>query len=147
MKQYYYNCFLLTILTFFIAGENIFVKIYQKEKTIAPGESGTLLIKITPLDENILINLEPPIELNLEKNAPIILKNSNITEKLKENNPSKYLDTSSPLEVEFKLKKNIKPGKTKMKGKITFFYCHKIEGWCMMKEDSVEFTINVSKKN
>jgi len=144
MIKYFSHIF--AIVLFLNIGTNeVFVEISQKEKTVLPGETGTLVCKFSMEDE-IGINLEPSVELLLDKDSPIILETSKLTEKIKKNNPAdQYLDTTKSLEIKFTVKKNTKAGKRKVKSIIKYFYCHHLEGWCMQEENQIEFEINVGK--
>ena len=95
------------------------------------------MILIKP-KKGIHINLDPPIEIELEKS--IASKGKIEIPKLKKEG---YLNPEKPLKQNLTLKKNITPGMHTLKGKLNYFYCSDSEGWCSRFTQDFQLNIKV----
>lgn len=121
--------------------ENEYVQVNYliKPSILKPGDEAKLIINFQPT-KGILINLKPPITLEID-NKVATLKNI----ELPKSKSGEYLDHNKPVTQTIKLNKNLKPGKVKIKGNLTYFYCSEKEGWCTKTKQPIELNITVKK--
>jgi hypothetical protein len=119
--------------------ENVDVTVSLKPLEIKPGRTAQLIINFKP-KKGIHINLDPPIEIELEKS--FASKGKIEIPKLKKEG---YLNPEKPLKQTITLKKNISPGTHTLKGKLNYFYCSDSEGWC--SRFTQDFKLNIIVKN
>lgn len=119
--------------------EHVQVNYLIKPSVLKPGDEAKLIINFQPA-KGILINLKPPITVEIDKKIAI-LKNI----ELSKSRSGEYLDHNKPITQIIKLNRNIKPGKVKIKGNLTYYYCSEKEGWCTKANQNIELNITVKK--
>ena len=126
-------------------GANEYVKfaLSLSQKNLKPGTKGQLLISLTP-KKGIHINLQPPIDLKLEKNPTIVLVGKPELAKVKVDT-SEYLDASKPIKQSFTIAKAAKSGMLTLKGTLTYFYCSDSEGWCSRFKQLIDLSVTVAR--
>ncbi len=107
--------------------------------TLKPASEAKLYINFLP-QNGILINVDPPIELQIDKKIGTLHKLE-----LPKSKNGKYLDHNKPVIQTIKLNKNLKPGKFKLNGNLTYFYCSEKEGWCSKAQQKIEINIIIKK--
>jgi len=117
--------------------DDVDVTVSLKKLEIKSGGTAQLIINFKP-KKGIHINLDPPIEIELEKN--FASKGKTEIPKMKKES---YLNTEKPLKQNITLKKNITPGAHTLKGKLNYFYCSDSEGWCSRFTQDFQLNIKV----
>lgn len=125
----------------FCDDENKYVQVYTsiKPATIKVGGTAELLFTFAT-QEGIHINLDPPIEVELDKKIAALSKLD-----VPKAKGSEYLNLKKPVKQTFTLNKKLKPGKHQLKGTLTFFYCSDEEGWCSRFQQTIQLNIVVEK--
>lgn len=146
MKILFQICFLYLITTFQFylidaKDENEYVQVNYliKPTELKPGGEAKLIINFQPT-QGILINLKPPIKIEID-NKIAVLKNVD----LPKSKSGEYLDHNKPITQTIKLNRGLKPGKVTIKGNLTYFYCSEKEGWCTKAKQPIELNIIVKK--
>ena len=119
--------------------DDVDVTVSIKPLEIKSGGTAQLIVNFKP-KKGIRINLDPPIEIELEKS--IASKGKIEIPKMKK---EAYLNPAKPLKQNFTLKKNISPGTHTLKGKLNYFYCSDAEGWCSRFIQDFQLNIKVIK--
>jgi hypothetical protein len=119
--------------------DDVDVTVSIKPLEIKSGGTAQLIVNFKP-KKGIQINLDPPIEIELEKS--IVSKGKIEIPKMKK---EAYLNPAKPLKQNFTLKKNISPGTHTLKGKLNYFYCSDAEGWCSRFTQDFQLNIKVIK--
>ncbi len=135
--------FILFLVPVYMFGddENKYVQVYTSVKpaTIKAGGNAELLFTFAT-QEGIHINLDPPIEVEIDKKFAALGKLD--VPKVK---GSEYLNLKKPVKQSFTLNKKLKPGKHQLKGTLTYFYCSDEEGWCSRFQQTIQLNVVVEK--
>lgn len=128
-------------LNLFSDDENKYVQVYTSVKpaTIKVGGKAELIFTFAT-QEGIHINLDPPIEVEIEKKFATLGKID-----VPKAKGSEYLNLKKPVKQSFTLNKKLKPGKHQLKGTLTYFYCSDEEGWCSRFQQTIQLNIVVEK--
>lgn len=135
--------FILLFVPIYLFGddENEYVQVYTSVKPANIKAGGTAEILFTfATQEGIHINLDPPIEVELDKNIAALSKLD-----VPKAKGSEYLNLKKPVKQSFTLNKKLKPGKHQLKGTLTYFYCSDEEGWCSRFQQTIQLNIVVEK--
>lgn len=124
------------------ANEYVKFELSLDQKKLKPGTNGQLLISLMP-KKGIHINLQPPLDLMLEKNPAITLAGKPELARVRVDT-SDYLDASKPIKQSFTLAKSAKKGSVTLKGTLTYFYCSDSEGWCSRFKQPINLTLTVT---
>ncbi|RCK74579.1 MAG: hypothetical protein IGBAC_1527 [Ignavibacteriae bacterium] len=119
--------------------EYVQVSYFIKPDILKPNSEAKLYLNFFP-KAGIHINIDPPIELQLDNKIATLKKLE-----LSKSKNSEYLDHNKPIVQSIKLNKNLKPGKIKLTGNLTYFYCSEKDGWCSKAEQSIELNITIKK--
>ncbi|MDP2209261.1 MAG: hypothetical protein Q8K98_10910 [Bacteroidota bacterium] len=132
---------LLLPLYLFCDDENEYVQVYTSVKpaTIKAGGNAEILFTFAT-QEGIHINLDPPIEVEIDKKFAALSKLD-----VPKAKGSEYLNLKKPVKQSFTLNKKLKPGKHQLKGTLTYFYCSDEEGWCSRFQQTIQLNIVVEK--
>jgi hypothetical protein len=107
--------------------------------TMQPGGRGVIELLFYPVD-GIHVNADPPVRFSLDSAAGVTLQGKPV---LTADAKTGYLSISAPVKQTLVLGNKTGPGKLKVKGTVTYFYCSDSEGWCNRQQQPVEFTILV----
>lgn len=132
---------LLVPIYLFCNDENKYVHVYTSVKpaTIKAGGNAEILFTFAT-QEGIHINLDPPIEVELDKKFATLGKLD-----VPKAKGIEYLNLKKPVKQSFTLNKKLKPGKHLLKGTLTYFYCSDEEGWCSRFQQAIQLNIVVEK--
>ena len=119
--------------------EYVQVSFSLKPDTLRPGSEAKIFIQFLP-QKGIHINIDPPIELEIDKKVA-----SKIKFDYSKNKSGEYLDHNKPVVQTIKLNKNLKIGKSKLKIKLTYFYCSEEEGWCSRANKEIDLNFILKK--
>ncbi len=119
--------------------EYVDVTITLKPNEIKSGGNAQLIVTFKP-QKGIYINLDPPIEIRLEKDYATIGKIE-----IPKTKDGDYLNTQKPVKQNFKLKKNLQTGTYILKGQLVYFYCSDAEGWCSRFKQPIQLNISIIK--
>lgn len=130
-----------SILSAYDDEENEYVQVYYsiKPDKIKPGREAEILFLFT-LKEGIHINLDPPVEIELDNK---IVHKSQL--EIPKGKNKEYLNTQKPIKQKIKINRNLKPGKYKIKGNLIYYYCSDEEGWCSRFKQPIELNITIIK--
>ncbi len=121
------------------SNEHVKFSISLKEKSLRPGATGNLLVRLQP-KRGIHINLKPPISIAIDSSAIIARAGTPDIPKA-----DTFLNSSKPIKQPFTLTKNAKRGAAVLKGTITYFYCSDADGWCSRFKQPFEVMVKVAK--
>ena len=109
-----------------IGNDTARISIAFKQDTMAPGDSGLILINFKP-EENYFINMEPVPYVKLDSNK-IIASIGKIKPEMSKK--PEYIDASRPVKLPITVRKDVKSGKYEIKGTLTYFICSGTDGLC-----------------
>ena len=112
-----------------------------KEKTLKVGETGTLLISLTP-QKGFHITFEPSPSVQFATSDVVASTGKLGIIKMERD---EYLDLSKPLKQPFTLSKKSKSGFAAIKGTLTYFYCSEKDRWCSKFKQPFELQITITK--
>jgi hypothetical protein len=119
--------------------ESVRVTVALLDSVLRPGATGTLAATFVPA-EDIHIIAEPAVEFNISSSKVFRLV-GNPRQKVEER--SGYRCLRGPVMQKFLLDNRARPGRHRLKGRLTYFYCSDSEGWCRKRVVSFERTVRV----
>ncbi len=119
--------------------DNVRVTVAVVDSLLRPGGTGTLTITFAPA-EDIHINADPAVEVTISP-AGIFRLRGGILQSTDET--SGYLSLREPVRQKFQLQEAAKPGRHRLRGRLTYFYCSESGGWCRKQVVPFEGTVRV----
>jgi hypothetical protein len=147
MIRYRLLFLLLLTASILVAGDKsqtnefVSVKVTLKKNIIKAGSTGELIVSLKPTN-GIHINIDPPVTIKLDSTG-IDISTSKMV--VPASTKEKYLDITKPIKQEFTVAKTMRPGKTILKGIISYFYCSGSDGWCSRFKQPFEIPLTVTK--
>ena len=109
-----------------------------------PKATPTVAVTFIPADPDVKINQEPAPRLKLDPEQAVLIDRQPPAPRRGESGGEpKYLDTSLPVAFPVALSPKAPKGEQPVKGKVTYFFCSKREGWCRKGTSDVDFTVAV----
>lgn len=104
-------------------------------KRLSRGQEGKVTLRLR-LKEGIVITPEPSFIIEFEPSDEIVFpKNfftaSDLEIETVEENGEEYLNIEEPIEIPFSISLKAKRGNHVLEGKVKYFACSKVEGWCL----------------
>lgn len=125
-----------------IKNNDVRFSISLKEKSIKPGENGTLRIILKPR-EGIHINLNPPMSVQIDSNRTFAL--SGPINAPKNSSNAGYYNAGKPIEQQFTVTATARPGKITLTGVFSYFYCSDAQGWCSKFKQPFDVAVTIVK--
>jgi hypothetical protein len=108
---------------------------------------GSVTVMFKATDPDVVVNETPGPRLALDPAQTVLVDKQAPPAKAghapAEAGEGKYLDVSLPVVFPVALAAGASPGAHDVKGKVTYFYCSKREGWCRKGTADVEFGVKV----
>lgn len=138
MKKFFVlSAAILAIFFFLLAKEDDSLKVRASidPKRLSRGQEGKITLSLR-LNEGIAINPQPSFIIEFDPSDEVVFpKNfftaSDLEIETVEENGDEYLNLEQPIEIPFTISLKAKRGNHVLDGKVKYFACCKVEGWCL----------------
>lgn len=119
--------------------DNEHIKVEMKYSAkITAGQKGNLSFMLKP-NAGIHVNTSPMPEIVMEKNSHFTISENPVLSKTKE----EYVKTTKPIIFSFSPEKGLAPGTYSLKGKLQYYFCSDVEGWCNRFSQPIDVSIEI----
>jgi hypothetical protein len=136
-KLFIVSVSVLAIFFFLLAKEDDSLKVRASidPKRLSRGQEGKVTLRLR-IKDGIAINPQPSFIIEFDSSDEVVFpKNfftaSDLEIETVEENGEEYLNLEQPIEIPFTINLKAKRGNHVLNGKVKYFACCKVEGWCL----------------
>lgn len=149
MRRYFVLfIFCFTLFSFAQNVDILKIETSVSPKNLSRGQEGKVILKLI-LQEGMTINHQPSFIIEFRPLEGIVFNKKKYTDsdlgiEIMEEMGEEYLNLKDPFEIPFKVSQDAVIGANLLEGRIDYFVCSKVEGWCLKSHS--KFTVSVSIK-